>query len=257
MFYFKHLELLPFARRRHLRLEKSVLDGASAVVAVSPLVKKDFDEMTSTPVELITNGFDETDFVPKCSDGNFNLVHTGLFASDGIPAELWDVLSEKCASDSLFREKLRIRLVGKTDREVLSSLKAAGLDANLVNLGYLPHKDAVREQRGASVLLLPLRKEPEYAAVLPGKLFEYLAAGVPVLGIGQPDGAMAAILEDTGAGKTCDWTDREALKSFIDSHWNAFLEGRDIYGGKDVSRYSRRRLTHEMASLMNKLTDNE
>lgn len=257
MFYFKHLELLPFAVRRHHRLEKRVLDGASAIVAVSPPVRKDFESMTSTPVELITNGFDVEDFSTVDPDGNFNLVHTGLFASDGIPSELWTVLAEKCSSDRLFHEKLRIRLVGKTDREVLESIREAGLGENLVNLGYLPHLEAVREQQKASLLLLPLRKEPEYAAVLPGKLFEYLAAGVPVLGIGQPDGAMAEILEDTGAGTTCDWSDSEALKKIVDRHWTAFAEGRDIYCGKDVSRYSRRRLTHAMASLMNKLTDNE
>lgn len=257
MFYFKHLELLPFARRRHRRLEKSVLDGASAVVAVSPLVRDDFVRMTSTPVELITNGYDETDLEPRRQDGCFNLVHTGLFASDGIPDELWSIIAEKCGADALFRKKLRIRLVGKTDREVIASIKAAGLEENLVDLGYLPHREAVREQRGASVLLLPLRKEPEYRAVLPGKLFEYLAAGVPVLGIGQTNGAMAAILRDTGVGDTCDWTDRDGLKGFIDRHWAAFLDGKDLYGGKDVSRYSRRRLTSAMVSLMNKLTDNE
>jgi len=253
MFYFKHLGLTKLSERRHRKLEKLVLDDATVIVAVSPLVRDEFVKMTDTPVELITNGYDENDAVKVEADGFFNLTHTGLFASDGIPDLLWKVLAEKAAADAEFAAKLRIRLVGKTDAEVLASLKAAGLESNTVHLGYQPHHVAVEEQAKASLLLLPLRKEPEYRAVLPGKLFEYLSARRPILGIGQPDGAMAAIVKETSTGVTVDWNDEAALRMEIDRHWEAFKQGLDIYGGKDVSAYSRRALTRRMAELMNKL----
>ncbi|MGN1233374.1 MAG: glycosyltransferase, partial [Candidatus Cryptobacteroides sp.] len=192
MFYFKHLCLSSWAGRKHHRLEKRVLDNADVVVAVSPLVQDEFKAMTDTPVELITNGFDEDDFDQVVEpDGYFNVTHTGLFAADGNPTVIWKVLSEKCASDPEFRKMLRIRLAGKTDPEIIASIRAAGLGDNLIDLGYQSHNNAVREQKNASLLILPLRKEPEYRATLPGKLFEYLASMVPVLGIGQTDGAMA------------------------------------------------------------------
>ena len=90
MFYFKHLALSPWAERKHARLEKMVLDDASVVVAVSPLVQDEFKAMTTTEVELITNGFDEDDFAVKPQrDEYFSITHTGLFASDGNP----DILS--------------------------------------------------------------------------------------------------------------------------------------------------------------------
>ena len=56
IFYFKHLELTPRSEAKHQALEKKVVDGATRVIAVSPMVKKDFEAITSTPVELITNG---------------------------------------------------------------------------------------------------------------------------------------------------------------------------------------------------------
>ena len=62
IFYFKHLELTHRSEAKHQALEKKVVDGATRVIAVSPMVKKDFEAITSTPVELITNGFDEEDF---------------------------------------------------------------------------------------------------------------------------------------------------------------------------------------------------
>ncbi|MCD8312855.1 MAG: glycosyltransferase family 4 protein [Bacteroidales bacterium] len=264
IFYFKHLSMSRRARRRHEKLERQVLDDASAVVAVSPLVQEDFRAMTSTPVELITNGFDEDDFaIETKGDAGangleyFNITHTGLFAADGNPEVLWKVLAEKCAAEPEFGKQLRIRLVGKTDSAVIDSVKAAGLAGNLVDRGYVPHDEAVREQRGSSVLMLPLRREPEYKAVLPGKVFEYLAAGRPVLGIGQPDGAMAALLADAKAGIVADWDDAPAVAAFIDRCWSAFLSGIPLSGAADVSRYSRRRLTKDYVNLMDFLLENK
>lgn len=226
MFFFKHLMLSGWAERRHHSLEQKVLDDATRVVAVSPLVQEDFQAMTSTPVELITNGFDEEDFAQKVQrDGYFNVTHTGLFASDGNPEMLWQALAEKCAADAEFRKMLRIRLAGKTDNEILESLKTAGLGENVINLGYQSHPTAIHEQKNASILILPLRKEPEYKATLPGKLFEYLAAMRPVLGIGQTDGAMARIVNYTRAGVVFGWEDKKSIATYIDLCWKRFKDG--------------------------------
>lgn len=251
MFYFKHLGLGRLASRKHRILEQKVLDDASVVVAVSPLVQKDFQSMTNTPVELITNGFDETDYISRPGfDGRFNVTHTGLFASDGIPTTLWKVLSDKAESDECFAQALCIRLVGKTDHEVIESIHMAGLSDFLEDMGYQPHKVAVQEQMKAALLMLPLRKEPEYKAVLPGKLFEYLAARRPILGIGQRDGAMAKIIDSVNAGTTCEWDDYAGIKAVLDQAWDAFLEGSYNFNGTDIDRYSRRSTAAAMAALM-------
>ena len=42
IFYFKHIPMCGYVRKKHLRLEKSVLDEADTVVAVSPIVQQDF-----------------------------------------------------------------------------------------------------------------------------------------------------------------------------------------------------------------------
>lgn len=258
MFYFKHLNLTPRAERKHHEQEKSVLDGATRVVAVSPLVQDEFKAMTDTPVELITNGFDEEDFRKDVErDEYFNITHTGLFASDGNPEILWKVLSEKCAGDEEFRRSLRIRLVGKTDKEITDSIKTAGLAANLKDFGYRNHETAVREQLNASVLILPLRKEPEYRAVLPGKLFEYLASRRPILGIGQTDGAMARIVSDTCSGVVYDWDDEKRIRTWIDFCWEEFKNDELYDNTSDISRFTRRSLTARLAGLLNQITESK
>ena len=276
MFYFKHLCLCKWAEKKHHRLEQEVLDDATVVVAVSPLVQEEFQTMTDTPVELITNGFDADDFDQVVEpDGYFNITHTGLFASDGNPEVLWLALAEKCQSDPDFDKLLRIRLVGKTDKEIIDSINAAGLGKHLINLGYQYHNIAVREQKNASLLILPLRKEPEYRATLPGKLFEYLASMNPILGIGQTDGAMARIVNQTGAGVVFGWEDKASVTAYLDLCWKRFdaadddediqvehsgeTELKEILADNDKSdairQFSRKALTARMADLLNSITE--
>ena len=283
IFYFKHLSMTRATERWHRRMEKRVLDEASVVVAVSPLVQQEFQNMTQTPVELITNGFDECDFeqgAPDQSwvshpdpdqatnidldqksrlaaggpDKDFVITHTGLFAADGNPTTLWKVLAAKCTKDEEFRKHLRIRFVGKTDDAILEAVRAEGLAGHLTDMGYQPHAVAIREQRTASLLILPLRKEPEYRAVLPGKLFEYLASWRPVLGIGQPDGAMSMILNTTKTGVVLNWEDEASITRFIDLCWKNHLKGELTVDDADISQFTRRNLTHRMAELFDRLT---
>ena len=260
IFYFKHLSMTKATKRWHERMEKKVLDDATCVVAVSPLVQQEFQAMTQTPVELIPNGFDECDFHEEPfamaaggPDMPFTITHTGLFAADGNPTVLWDVLAEKCASCPEFKKLLRINLIGKTDEQIIKAICEAGLEENLQDMGYQPHARAVDEQRKASLLILPLRKEPEYKAVLPGKLFEYLASWRPVLGIGQPDGAMSMILNNTKTGLVLDWEDRKSIARYIDMCWEKHLSGQLTVENADISQFTRRNLTRRMAQLFEKV----
>ena len=260
IFYFKHLSMTKATQRWHEKMEKRVLDDATCVVAVSPLVQQEFQAMTQTPVELITNGFDECDFHEKPfamaaggPDIPFTITHTGLFAADGNPTVLWEVLAEKCASSPEFKKLLRINLIGKTDEQIIKAICEAGLEENLQDMGYQPHARAVDEQRKASLLILPLRKEPEYKAVLPGKLFEYLASWRPVLGIGQPDGAMSMILNNTKTGLVLDWEDRKSIARYIDMCWEKHMAGQLTVENADISQFTRRNLTRRMAQLFEKV----
>ena len=272
IFYFKHLGLSNWAFNRHRSLEQGVLDSADSVVVVSSKMQKDFEKRTKTPVDIITNGFDPEDFTatPDCREtaaaaanfrsGKFTLVHTGLLVDNGNPNLLWKVLGEKAAADSQFKERLEIRTMGQTDGTIISDINANGLDANFVNMGYVAHGTAVEWQQKASLLLLPLRKEPEAAAILTGKFFEYLAAGPRILAFGPTNGDLAKALEETGSGTICDWEQKQAIRDAIDAAWAnhlAQLQGPAAAKAADAAtntaalKYSRKELTGKLSGLLN------
>ena len=255
MYYLKHLPMTRCTWRRLRAMEQSVLDECSTVLAVTPLVQEEFQAQTKTPVAMITNGYDGGDFEQSVEpDGFFDIVHTGLFAADGNPLNFWKVLGIKAWAEPDFKAALRLRLVGKVDREVYDAIAEAGLKDNVVDLGYRDHLAAVREQLAASVLVLPLRNDPEYRPILPGKLFEYLASRRPILGIGQEDGAMARVLADTCAGVTAGWDNINAMRAFIDKAWEQHKAGGVPPVEGDIARFSRRSLTRELAALLERVS---
>ena len=256
MYYLKYLPMTEKTWNKLRRQEQTVLDSCSTVLACTPLVQEEFQAQTHTPVACITNGFDEADFAEKLLprwDGHFNITHTGLFAADGNPLALWKVLGILAASEPGFREDLRIRLVGKVDKEILESIKAAGLSANVVALGPQNHATAILEQRAATILILPMRNDAQYRPILPGKLFEYLAARRPILGIGQEDGAMARVLFSAKAGITADWEDTAPMRAFLANAWRQHCEGGVPATDGDISPYTRRNLTHTLAQLLSQV----
>ena len=252
MYYLKHLPLTKATWKRLYRMEQGVLDSCSTVLTVTPMVQKDYKARTSTPVAMITNGYDQEDFIGPApeADGYFNVTHTGLFAADGNPFGLWLVLGQMALADDLFRKKLRIRLAGRVDREVLDAIAAQGLRNNLVNLGYCSHSEAVNEQRSASVLILPLRNDPDYKVILPGKLFEYLASRRPILGIGQADGAMADVIKSADAGITAGWDEYAAMRNFLRKAWQQHLEGGVPETTGDIEKYSRQATASQLSQLL-------
>jgi glycosyltransferase involved in cell wall biosynthesis len=206
-------------------------------------------------VNLITNGYDDADFVGQDNpfDGGFHVVHTGLLSEDGNPESCWEALGARYRMDPDFRRKLRITLIGKTDAAVLQSISKNGLDAALNNLGYLPHNLIAAYQRNASLLLLPLRKEPEAKGILTGKFFEYLAAGRPILAFGPEDGDVASILQETQAGKIFDWNARESISKALHELFLAHQNGTPApWKGKAelIQKYSRKELTARMVELL-------
>jgi len=259
MYYLKYLPMTGCTWRRLRAQEQAVLDQCSTVLACTPLVQEDFRTQTRTPVACITNGFDEEDFLGPApeGDGLFNITHTGLFAADGNPFTLWKVLGQMAAEDAEFKAALRLRLVGKVDREVLEAISAEGLAANVVALGPQNHASAVKEQRSATMLILPLRNDPEYRPILPGKLFEYLAARRPVLGIGQVDGAMARVLRQTQAGITAGWADETAIREFIGHAWQQFRSGGVPATTGEIGPYSRRATAQALAQLLDNVSQHE
>ena len=179
--------------------------------------------------------------------------HIGIMGASRNPETFWQAISEIFVKTEE-NPSLKIRLIGQTDNSVLDSIKRNNIENLVEIIPYIPHNQVVIEQKNSDVLLLFINKTPNAKGVLTGKIFEYMASGRPILGIGPEDGDSARILNETQTGVVVDFDDKEKMKSVILDFYNKFQENQLVTKyNEEVGKYSRRNLTKEFAKLLNSL----
>lgn len=107
-------------------------------------------------------------------------------------------------------------VVGPVDRtglcgEALLIERSLVTDGSLRLVGSVPHEEVVGYLAEAAVAWLPWRGTPNNRLGLPTKLFEYMAAGLPV--VASSIGFIRTVIEETGGGDLIPEGDPEALAS--------------------------------------------
>lgn len=195
--FYRELKLTRRADAKHKRLEREVLRGADRVITVSWRWADDLARLGARPVDVVTNGYDPDD-LPTPSppvDDAFSLVHIGSLPPSRNAPELWRALKALCDADPAFARKFVLRFVGPVDHTIARSVEEAGLGRHLERTGRVTHAEAMRHMQRARVLLLMVNDTPNLMGILPGKLFEYLSTGRPVLAVGPTAGDVARVLD--------------------------------------------------------------
>ena len=248
--YHKELRLSKASEAKHKKLEQQVLRQADQIVVTSNTTKKEFEAITDQPITVITNGFAKTTPVTAKLDTAFSLVHVGSLLSERNPEVLWFALKELIAHESGFANDFQLKLVGTVSRDIMASLDAIGL-ANYVELvGYVSHAEAVQLQHNAQVLLLVEMDRDETKAIIPGKLFEYLAAERPIVALGPRGSDISAILSETKSGAFFGYDEGDSLEKYLKELYAAFKTGQLMVSSEGIEKYSRRELTRSMADLV-------
>lgn len=247
--YHKDLMLTPKAERTHKALEYAVLTQADEVVVTSSVTQRKFQELAQREIRCITNGFDRSiNEHPEPAQG-FIVAHIGSFLSERNPPVLWEVLNEMLHEISGFKDDLQLCLAGNVSKPVLESIAEFELEDYLINRGYLSYEASFEQMQAAAVLLLLEIDRLETAAIIPGKLFEYLAAQRPVLAIGPKQAAYEAIMEATTVGSCFQPEQKQAIKAYLVDAYQAFKAGRLYVKSKDVLRYHRKNLALDWEKL--------
>jgi hypothetical protein len=248
--YHKTLKLSSFAHKKHKQLEYQVLNTADMIIVTSPSTKKEFQAITTKPIEVITNGYDVEKVSKSILDKKFTLAHIGSFLSDRNPKILWQSLQELVNENDDFAQHFQLKLIGKISQEIIDSLSEYELNNYLNNLGYLSHKEAIEEQKKSQVLLLIEIDSPNTKSIIPGKLFEYIISERPIIGIGPEVSDFASIMQKTNTGTFFNYTEKEKLKNQILNYFNLYLNDNLKVNAIGLEEYSRKNLTQKLSELL-------
>jgi len=250
--YHSKLRLTNASERKHRELEKKVANGCDKLLVTSNTTKVEFESITSKPVYVITNGYDipESDLPFSALDKKFTLSHIGSLLTGRNPEKLWKVLSEIIGENESFRNAFQLNLIGVVGRDVLKCINDNGLKSYTSVKEYVTHKEAVNYQRSSQLLLLAEIDSPDTRGIIPGKLFEYLAAKRPILAIGPEDWEGAEIVKSTNSGVVCNYNSVSDLKAALLNWFQLYEQGNLMVSSVNIKEYNRRTLTAKLAELL-------
>jgi len=172
---------------------------------------------------------------------------------------IMEAINQLRAKGDPLAERIRIEVLGVEDESDRASVASAGMADQVRFHGYIPHSDAVRHIRLADALLLPLHGLPpgERSRIVPGKTYEYLATGRPILGL-LPEGDAREFVEASGRAVIADPCDptkiSEALRGLpdlIDRHPVGDLPD------PSVQRFERERLSEQLAAYIERMLEEQ
>ncbi len=203
---------LPVRLAIERRLERRVVRAADLVVAATRLSANQLRGWRAHQpdrVRLIPNGYDPADIGPRppptpLAPGEpVRLVHTGAFAlshPQRTPGPLLAGLAQLAAADSAWRDRLRLVLAGPLTAAEAASVAPLQRSGMVEVLGPLPRAGALALQASAHALVLVDHARPWPASNVPGKLYEYLGLGRPILAVCGP-GMVEELITELRAGR--------------------------------------------------------
>lgn len=248
--YYKELKLSSFVHNKHVKLESQVLNTSDQIIVTSAITKTEFKALTSKPIEVITNGFDEEVIDQIELDNKFTIAHIGSFLSKRNPRVFWKVLAELIKEEPDFKTYFGLKLIGAVSQEIIDTIDEFKLTEYTCNLGYVSHHEAVIAQRKSQVLLLIEIDSDETKCIIPGKLFEYMAASRPILAIGPEGADVETILKETLTGVYTTYEEKDKIKDTIKRYFYLYRENNLIVYPDDLHRYSRKSLTEKLVNLL-------
>ena len=250
--YFQQLPLTKKANKKHHQLEQEVLEKSDMVIVVGETMKKKFLKHNHN-IEVLTNGFDSYENSLTIElDSNFSITHVGLMNADRNPTILWEVLYEISSENIDFKNNLRIKFIGKIDDTVIQDIQVFN-PKNIVRIPYLDHEEVRKYQASSQVLLLSINHVPSAKGIITGKIFEYLQAKRPILGIGPEDGDAAAILKKTNAGNIVGFNNKVELKAAVLKLYKDFKEEKLFVKSINIEQFHRKNITRQLAQVIKKV----
>jgi glycosyltransferase involved in cell wall biosynthesis len=239
------------------RLEAAALRLADRVVLVTERMANAFrcqyPDLPPAHFRVVSNGFDPAQLTGTAEPANdstrFTLVHSGaLYYGRSLSAflEAARLLSER---NPAFGERFELRLLGSLDGGARAEIEASPLRGHVRFVGQVSHAESLGAMRSASALLLVSNTTPGAEATVPGKLFEYLAVGRPVLAVAPAESSTADVLRHTGGGQVVASDDVAAIAAGLEAAFGGALPP----ATSGVERFSRRALTADLAAIFDEL----
>jgi len=224
-------------------LEKSVVKNAASVVFVTKTMMEDYIgkyDFIRNKSNVLYWGYNEEDFIKidkKEKSKTETLVHSGNIFDFQNPKKFWAQLKNEIDRG----RKLRIKFTGTVSPGIKDEIGKNCLTAYTEFLGFLPYDRLISELVNADYLLVCATEKRH----VPGKLFEYLRTGKPIIAFGDDNAEVNNILSETNAGRIFNYD--QSGKEFFEK---SFQLKTDL---EKVKKFDRKNITQSLSEILNNI----
>jgi glycosyltransferase involved in cell wall biosynthesis len=178
---------------------------------------RSFPAIDPRKYRVVPNGFDPDDLeiVPTkipISPATLDIAFLGELSSHTPPDAFLDMLQVALSRHKELIGRIRVLFVGKQREDIVARIRSHSLASQVEMHGQVPKPEALRIMRTCS-LLLALNPN-DLHRYIPGKLFDYVASGTPVLVFGN-GGEVARIVSSLGVGYVVPERDPDKLAATL------------------------------------------
>ncbi len=242
-------------------MERRVVNRASRLVVTSGATRDDFirryPKLDRDRIAVIPNGYDEEDFPAQAPepDSEFRILHAGQLNPDRSIEPLLDALDRFFRLRPEAAQRTWVDFIGARYDSHEESARRRVFARRIRFRDPIPHREAVLQLCRARVLLLLEQESERGSLILPGKTFELIRAGRPVLAL-VPDGAARDLVGELQAGLAAPPTDPDAAAAHLARLYDLYRTGElgpVCPVGAGIERFERRRLTADLARLLDEV----
>jgi glycosyltransferase involved in cell wall biosynthesis len=251
------------------RTERKVLRKADIILHVgermAQLSQSSFPEIDKSKHASITNGYDESDYrdfdaaqIYRAHQApQLSLLNVGTVYEDSAMMPLLAAYRNLVTKPE-FAGQLKLTFMGKMLDEHIEAVSVPELKDHISLTGFVPHHDALHTMMASDVILLMPAKGDVNTndKIIPGKLFELLRAGRPILMMGW-EGESADMVRRSGSGIFVPAEDtakiEEALKELIRRKKTGQLQTEPNWSY--IRQFDRKVLTGRLAQLLDSLAN--
>jgi glycosyltransferase involved in cell wall biosynthesis len=249
-------------RKIHHSMERAVVERASKVVVTSHMTREDFikryPSVDPGKFVVLTNGFDEGDFrefETNLSPDLFRILHLGQLNPERSLIPLLEPLSRLLQRQPDARGRIEVLCVGPHYATHEAEAARYGLEGLVRFTPPCHHQEGVRRLGTANLLLLLEQEGDRGRLILPGKFWEYLRSGRPLLTLADPQGDAVRLTRELGSGWAFSPNSADEILECLEGRWQAFRDGRTETGAHldDLAPFERKALTHQLSDLLKNL----
>ncbi len=199
------------------RVEEPIVRASAARVLNTPAMRTEFEKhfpSASTARNfVIPNGFDPVPHGPSPpSSGPINLIHAGeIFTGRSLVPVL---LAAQRLGARFADRPVRVTTYGALPAPELERIRDAGLTSFVDVRPRVPFAQLFGELQAAHALVAIVGDHMLYST--PYKVYDYMAAGRPILGLAPRGAALLALLSESGAGVCVEPGDVDAIERALE-----------------------------------------